>query len=450
MPALDKLSDWTAGVRRDGGPIYAAVADALEAAIRDGRLHAGDRLPPQRALARTLGVDLTTVTRAYDLAKTRGLIEGTVGRGSFVRQPPEDDGPVLVDLSMNLPPPPQGLTLSDLLRRTGDAILAASDASMLMAYSAGFGAAGQRAAGAQWLAPVLGPVGAERLLIAPGAQTALAASLAALLESGDSLVVETLAYPGVINLARMLGITLLPCPCDADGLIPQALEAICARERPRALCLTPTLQNPTTATLPVERRAAIAALAERADLIVIEDDPYSLLTAAPLPAVAALAPDRTVHIATLAKCLSPGLRIAYLAAPPVWIPRLAESLRALAIMPAPLMTAVATRWIQEGVAADLLGAVRGEARARRAIAARVLPAAVGAETSIHVWLPLRDPASAGRLKAAAAARGLALLTDEAFATGPDHPAGARISFGGPSQRTVLEKGLEAIADLAGA
>lgn len=448
MAALDKLSDWSAGVRRDGGPIYAAVADALEAAIRDGRLHAGDRLPPQRALAQKLGVDLTTITRAYDLAKARGLIEGTVGRGSFVRQPPEDADPVLVDLSMNLPPPPQGLSLSELLRATGDAILNASDASVLMAYSAGFGTAGQRAAGAHWLAPTLGPAGADRLLIAPGAQAALAAAMTALLKPGDALAVEALAYPGMIGLARMLGLTLLACPCDADGLIPDALADICAREKPRALYLTPTLQNPTTATLPMARREAIAALALRTGLTVIEDDPYSLLLQTPPPAIASLAPERTVHIATLSKTLSPGLRIAYLAAPPAMLSAIADSLRVLAVMPSPLMAAVATRWIQEGVAASLLDAVRDEARARRAIAARVLPAAVGAETSIHVWLPLRDPASAGRLKAAAAARGLALLTDEAFAAGAGHPAGARISFGGPSQRAVLEKGLKALAELA--
>jgi DNA-binding transcriptional MocR family regulator len=438
---------WIDEVRRGHGPVYAALAQALEAAIRDGRLHPGDRLPPQRDVARRLGVDLTTVTRAYTLAKDRGLLDGAVGRGSFVKAPREDADPILVDLSMNLPPPPLGLNLGALLRETADDILRASDASVLMAYSAGAGTAGQRAAGARWLTPTLSDISPDNILIAPGAQGAVAATFTALLQRGDTVIVEALTYPGVIALARTLGLTLVPCPTDADGLIPDALEALCARHRPAAIYLIPTLQNPTTATLPLARREAIAAIARRAEAWIVEDDPYSLLTAAPLPAVATFAPERTIHVATLAKTLTPGLRIAYIAAPPNCVDRIGDSLRALAVMPAPLMTAVATRWIQEGVATTLLLGVRAEAAARRALAARLLPTAIGGSESIHVWLPLADGRSAKALTAAAQARGLALVTGEAFAVGADHPHGARISFGGPARRAVLEKGLRAIAEL---
>jgi DNA-binding transcriptional MocR family regulator len=442
--------EWAAGVRGQQGPIYVAVVQALEAAMRSGRLHAGDRLPPQRALAASLGVDLTTITRAYALAHSRGLIEATVGRGSFVRQLPDEADPVLVDLRMNLPPPPLDMSLSALLRNTADDILAASDASMLMAYSSGFGTAGQRVAGAQWLAPGLEAVSADRVLIAPGAQAALAATLAAVAQPGDKIVSEALVYPGLIDIAKRLGLTLIACPSDVDGLRTDALADLCERHRPAAVYVTPALHNPTTSTLPPTRRAALADLARKQGFWIIEDDPYSLLLGGHLSAVAAYAPDRTVHIATLAKTLTPGLRVAYLVAPARLIEALSDSLRALVVMPSPLMTAIATRWIQEGVAAELLEAVRAEAAARREIAARVLPAAVGARHSIHVWLPLRDGASAGRLKAAAAAQGLALLTDDAFAVGDAHPAGARISFGGPSQRSVLEKGLRALAGLIAA
>ena len=107
------------------GPAYKRLAQALEAAIADGELQAGDQIPAQREVARLVGIDFTTVTRAYALARERGLIEGTTGRGTFVRGRTGEDEAGLVDLSMNLPPQPQGLNLGALLRETTGAALAA-------------------------------------------------------------------------------------------------------------------------------------------------------------------------------------------------------------------------------------------------------------------------------------------------------------------------------------
>jgi DNA-binding transcriptional MocR family regulator len=230
-------------------------------------------------------------------------------------------------------------------------------------------------------------------------------------------------------------------------MIPEALEELCARARPAALYVVPTMQNPTASTLPVARREAVSRIARAAGIWIIEDDPYSRLMEAPPPALAAFAPDRTFHVATLAKCLSPGLRIAYLACPEAWTERVADALRATALMPPPLMAAIATRWIQDGDAERLLAAVRAETRARRAIAAEALPGALGGADSIHVWLPLPTELASERLRLAAQQRGLALVTAEAFAVQADHPTGARISVGGPAKRSVLEKALRAVAQL---
>src|ERR1700741_5305687 len=135
---------WLERVVAGEGPIYLGVLRALDQAIRTGELHPGDRLPPQRAVAERLGVDLTTVTRAYSAAQSQGLVEGAVGRGTFVRAPTQDDDPGLVDLSMTLPPPPEGLSLGRLLQETTAAILERSDPATLMAYHPGFGTVGPR------------------------------------------------------------------------------------------------------------------------------------------------------------------------------------------------------------------------------------------------------------------------------------------------------------------
>ncbi len=175
-----------------------------------------------------LGVDFTTVTRAYTAARERGLVEGMVGRGTFVRGRTADDEAGLVDLGMNLPPQPQGLSLAGLLEETCRAILDKTDAATLMAYHPGAGSLGQRTAGAAWLAPCLGAVDPDRVLVCAGAQTALATLLTLLVPPAGVVVAEPLTYPGLIALADHLRIELVACPVDGEGMIPDALARLCA------------------------------------------------------------------------------------------------------------------------------------------------------------------------------------------------------------------------------
>lgn len=439
---------WLKRAARGGQPLSRTLVQALEAAIREGELQGGDQLPPQRTVAQLLGVDLTTVTRAYAAARARGLLEGAVGRGTFVRAGAPEDEAGAVDLSMNLPPPPQGPSLGVMLQETVTQILGRTDVSTLMAYHPAGGTLGQRTAGAAWLAPTLGEVAPERLLVAPGAQTGLAAILATVTdERGEGLVVEPLVYPGILSVARRLGMRLIVCPADDRGMDPQALARICARERPTAVYLTPSTQNPTAVTMDLARRREIVEATAANGVWLIEDDPYSRLFDPPIPAMATLAPDRAFHLATLSKTLSPGLRIAFLLPPRDMEARTTECLRAIGLMPAPLMAAVAASWIREGVAERMLAGVRKEARARRAIAAEVLPQARGAPEGIHVWLALPPGWSPDRVHRLAQERHLALVTADAFAAGPDHANGLRISLGGPAKRAILRDALEGVAGL---
>src|ERR1700681_862727 len=104
------MADWDPDLSSSDKPRYLAIADALAADIGAGRLAVGDRLPPQRKLAKRLDVDFTTVARGYVEAQKRGLIESKVGQGTFVRAATQAErvaGPrrsMPVDLSMNLPP----------------------------------------------------------------------------------------------------------------------------------------------------------------------------------------------------------------------------------------------------------------------------------------------------------------------------------------------------------
>lgn len=423
------------------GPAYRRIAQALENAAAEGELQAGDQIPAQREVARRLGVDLTTVTRAYALARERGLIEGTTGRGTFVRSRTNEDEAGLVDLSMNLPPPPAGLNLAALLRETTGAILARTDPAILLAYHPGAGSLAQRTAGAAWLAPVLGEVDPERVIVASGAQTALSALLDHLTRPGDTILAEAFAYPGLLATAARRGLRVVACPLDDQGLELEALAQRVAEHRPRLICCTPTFQNPTAATMDLARRRAVVDIARAAGVTIVEDDAYGLLPAAPLPALASLWPEGVFHVATTAKALSPGLRLAYVVAPPGQAEGLAATLHAIAQMPAPLMAAVVTSWIREGLAGRVLAGVREEAVARRALAAEWLPTAVGGAETLHVWLP---DAVAG---AAARERGLALVAAEAFRAPGTVGEGLRISLGAAGKRGTLVRGLRALGEL---
>jgi DNA-binding transcriptional MocR family regulator len=265
---------------------------------------------------------------------------------------------------------------------------------------------------------------------------------------GACIVVEPLTYPGLIALAERLDLRLAACPVDDQGFLPEALARLCAEQRPTAIYVVPTTRNPVATTMGLERRREIATIAAAGGIWLIEDDPYSRLFEAPLPALASLAPERAFHIATLSKTLSPGLRTAFLVAPPgAMAQQVADSLHATALMGSPLTTAVAVRWIRDGAAERVLAGVRLEARARRAIAAELLPTAQGDAEGVHVWLDLPTGWDAGRVHALALSRGLSLVAADAFAAAPGHPNGLRISLGGPTQASVLRAALSNVAAL---
>jgi DNA-binding transcriptional MocR family regulator len=201
--------------------------------------------------------------------------------------------------------------------------------------------------------------------------------------------------------------------------------------------------------MPPARRAAVADIARFHGVPIIEDDAYGALIVQPPPVFAALAPDLTFHIAGLAKCLSPALRIAYIAAPSERdAARLAGILRATATMASPLTAAIATRWIEDGTAEAVRDAIRKEARARSILAARLLPqTAVSAHPEgFHIWLKLPAPWTRSDYALRLSAQGIGVVASDAFALDTP-PEAVRLGLGAPPDREALEHGLRRAAHL---
>ncbi|CAL9459073.1 2-aminoadipate transaminase [Streptomyces sp. enrichment culture] len=163
------------------------------------------------------------------------------------------------------------------------------------------------------------PTDPDDLLVTSGSQQGLSLLAAALLEPGDTVLVEEPCYLAALQVFAFAGARVVPVPGDGDGLDPVALEELVRRERPKLLYTVPTFQNPTGRTLPAGRRAAVAETAARCGLWIVEDDPYGELRfeGEPVPWIAShdAARDRTVLLGSFSKVMAPGLRIGWLRAP---------------------------------------------------------------------------------------------------------------------------------------
>jgi len=441
---------WLPDITADRGPVYLAIAAAIAADIAAGRLKTGDRLPPQRLLAERLGLDHTTVTRAYTEARRRNLVEARVGQGTFVRgmavpdRPRAAAAPLQVDMSMNQPPPPDDPALLARLDAGPPAGLA------WMRYPGAGEAEADRAAGIGWLAGRLPGAGADRVVVCPGVQGALTALLTSLTRPGDLICAEDLTYPGIIAAAGQFGLRLKGVAVDRDGIDPDAFADLCATQAPRLLYCSPTLHNPTTAVMPLARRQALVAVARRHGVAIVEDDIYGPLLADGPPPLAALAPDLVHHVAGLSKCVSPALRLAYLVTPEGrQAARLAQGLRATALMAAPLTARLATRWIADGTAAALRDGVRREAMARQAMAAARLPAGrfvAARPEAFHLWLDVGPDWTRAAFAAHLRGRGITLAAADAFAIGGTTPEAVRVCLGAAADRRELALVLDHLAE----
>ncbi|QCN87363.1 PLP-dependent aminotransferase family protein [Streptomyces griseoviridis] len=163
------------------------------------------------------------------------------------------------------------------------------------------------------------PTAADDILVTTGSQQALSLLATALLEPGDTVLVEEPCYLAALQAFGFAGARIVAVPGDADGVDPRALEELVVRERPKLFYTVPTFQNPTGRTLPAARRAAVADVAARRGVWIVEDDPYGELRfeGERMPWIASFpgAADRTVLLGSFSKVMAPGLRLGWLRAP---------------------------------------------------------------------------------------------------------------------------------------
>lgn len=348
--------------RANGLPLYRQICQGLREAILSGELAEGVRLPTERALARELGVNRTTVMNAYNELASEGLIEGHVGRGTLVRRnrysynSDEYDEHETASWLLGLPTGeqealgPDARLLSELASAAdrkeiisfapGNPAPNLLPAEMLSAiFADGLIPARQAALGYNPVEGLLSlrrtiaahmrrrgvVANAPQILILSGSTQGIGLVGRFLLNPGDEVVVEVPTYLGAIQAFRALHARVIGVPTDSDGMRIDLLESILARRRPRLIYTLPTFQNPTGAVMSLDRRRRLLLLAKRYQTPIMEDDPYGEIYFGgnpPQPLKALDTHGQVIYLSTFSKTLAPGLRVAWLVAPEPMIERL--------------------------------------------------------------------------------------------------------------------------------
>jgi GntR family transcriptional regulator / MocR family aminotransferase len=409
-------------------PLAVQLAEELRAAAGDGRLRSGDRLPSTRALAKQLKVSRTVTAAAYEQLHAEGWIAGRHGSGTYVTteppgsvrtQPKRTRSAAAERVTVDLTPgsPWSGGIDRAAWRRAWRAAadvppLPRPERAGLPAYRATVAEHLLRHRGLR-VRPELDDRAArdagEAVLATAGTSAAVAELAAAVLRPGNSVAVEEPGYQRAVGAMRAAGLRIVPAPVDGDGLMVDSVPASV-----RAVYCSPAHQYPLGGRMAAGRRVALVERARREGWLIIEDDYDGELRydVAPLPLLAALAPDVVVHLGTTSKILTPTLGVGWMVAPPAVVSAVLAHRDGAGTGPAPAGQLVLVELARHGDLGRHLRRLRRELSERRSLVVDTLLAGgvpvLGDEAGAHVVV-LVDSAEAERsLLAAALRRGLLL------------------------------------------
>ena len=451
------MDDWIPTRDALDSPLHASLAAAMQAAIEDGRLPVGARLPPQRSLADLLGLSVHTVSKAYEKLRQLRLVDGQVGRGTYVLEPTRasnlpyltergDSG--IIDLSISRPMfdalhvERMEQSLAELpVGLNHDTYLACRPNVGLMAH---------RERGSQWLDRLGLVTRPESVILINGVCHGMSLALSSITRPGDTVVTEGVAHHLIISLCAYLGLRLVGLETDREGVLPSAFEIACRQQRVKVLFTVPTLAGPTVALMSAQRREQLVAIARKHGVLIVEDDAWGPLCADRPPPIASLAPERTLYLTSFTKCTLPGLRAGYLVAPKQLMPAISARLVVFSWMATPLIAELASRWIEDGTAEELARWQREQLTARHAIVTETFGRFSwhGAPTSLHFWLELPEPWEPALLVEHARLQGLALAPTEPFMTDQvDSPRAIRVAVGSVHDTDRFRQGMLQLRDL---
>ena len=450
------MTSWRPDPSQLRRPAYIALAEQIARAIQEGKLLNGAKLPTHRRMADDLGLSVQTVSRAYDDLIRRGLISGEIGRGSFVQtRPREPEPPYLperlgevIDLSI-LKPVCEHFHL-EKMRQAFGWLADNLPPSSALSFRPNMVFPRHRAVAGEWLAHCGVQISPLNVSLTNGATSGMTVALMSAAPPGSLVVAEAISHHTLVPLSTYLGIHLEGLPIDDEGMIPEALDEACRTSPVRAVFLQPSVINPRATLMSGKRREELACVARKHDVAIIENDILGPLVTDRPPPLAAFAPERTLYITTFTKIAVPGLRIGYLVAPDRYVAAVANRHLVSNWMATPAIAEIATHWVSDGTAMELVEWQRQALGRRHAIAEEALAGLryYSHPQSLHIWLPLSDAHTEEGFVSQARLRGVAIAPGTSFRTaGQGWAPAVRISLGSTSEAD-LRNGLGTVASLA--
>jgi DNA-binding transcriptional MocR family regulator len=392
----DRPLSWipSADVRKSR-PIYLSLAAQLEDDILANRLPEGCRLPPQRELADFLDLDFTTVTRAYNICRYKGLVHGVTGRGTFVASlGSAEDSAGVIDCGVV-----HGFAESGTSEITAAArdVLARPSASSIFSYRNRDGSPSSIIAAQKWLSMHGVEVDTEHIAVFPGAQGAISAALLALFHPGDAIAVDEFTYANFISLAKLAHLRLIPIPSDKKGMRPDVLRKESESQNIKGIFIMPWNANPTGRTLSEKRKTELAQVILDRSLLIIEDDAKLLLPKRNERPLFAHVPDQTIYIAGSTRNIAPGIRATFMAFPGHLSGRILNALHHLTIKAGTLDAEILAELILSGRAEKILDRKAAKACEANALFDKIFPSAPkGSGTALFRTLPLPGTSGHGQ------------------------------------------------------
>ena len=471
-------------------PLYVQIRDQIRERIVSGALNSGDRLEPSRELAKRLGVHRTTVSNAYAELEAEGLIQGTVGRGTFISPLAttlrgagsarrratsdfywdsffstelQDDslGRLMASASepgaISFAATHSSLELSpvDLVRRALDAVMR-REGALLLQYGSSDGYPPLKRYLQSRLRRDGIAVELDELLVTSGCQQSLDLVRRTLVAPGDTVVCENPTYTGLWHVFDSPGVRLTGVPVGAEGMDLDFLEAVLDQNKVKLILASPNFQNPTGATMPLAARKRLLELAARFQVPIVEDDIYGLLrySGRELPPLKALdTSGLVIYLNSFSKIGFPGFRVGWIAASRRVIERLRGSKQRADLHTNMLGQAVLEEFGRRGWLDKLIRKSRktyeGKLELLRRVADESFPPEVKVnypEGGMAVWVELPAGLDAGELLVKARDRQVVFAPARYFYfQNPRHNA-LRLCFTTTSDEQ-LEKGVRILGDL---